>query len=104
MIRVYLTASYKFPRELNWLSGVALLFFTVAMGFTGQVLRWDQTSIWTVAVGAEQALRAPFIGKYLAEILLSGTTIGSSTLSHFFVFMFLFFLDFLLACLFYICI
>jgi ubiquinol-cytochrome c reductase cytochrome b subunit len=84
MMRVYLWGSYKFPRELNWLSGVVLFFLTVAMGFTGQVLRWDQNSVWTVAVGAEQAMRAPFVGKFIAQIMMSGTQIGSATLSHFF--------------------
>ncbi|HEY9773493.1 MAG TPA: cytochrome b N-terminal domain-containing protein [Planktothrix sp.] len=83
-LRVYLTASYKFPRELNWLTGVILLFTTVAIAFTGQVLRWDQTAVWTVAVGAEQALRMPVIGKYLVNVLMSGGTINSQTLSHFF--------------------
>ncbi len=83
-LRVFLTGSYKFPRELNWVTGVILLFLTVAMGFTGQVLRWDQTAIWTVAVGTEQALKIPYIGKLLGEIFLSGGTIGGATLSHFF--------------------
>lgn len=86
MIRVYLMGSFKFPRELNWLTGVALLFLTVAMGFTGQILRWDQNSVWTVAVGAEQALRVPFIGKLLVEVLVSGAEVGSATLSHFFTY------------------
>jgi ubiquinol-cytochrome c reductase cytochrome b subunit len=84
MARVYLFGSYKFPRELNWLTGVVLLFFTLAMGFTGQVLRWDQTSIWTMAVGAQQAVRMPVVGKLLAQIMFSGDTVGSATLSHFF--------------------
>ncbi len=84
MIRVYIMGSFKFPRELNWLTGVALLFITVAMGFTGQILRWDQNSVWTVAVGAQQAMRMPIIGKYLVEVLLSGAQVGSATLSHFF--------------------
>ena len=84
MIRVYIMGSFKFPRELNWLTGVALLFLTVAMGFTGQILRWDQNSVWTVAVGAQQAMRMPIIGKYLVEILVSGPEVGSATLSHFF--------------------
>ena len=84
MMRVYLMGSYKFPRELNWLTGVALLFFTIVMGFTGQVLRWDQNAVWTVAVGAQQALRAPFVGRFIADILISGGMVSSSTVGHFF--------------------
>lgn len=42
MVRVFATASYKRPRELNWLVGVALLGITVAFAFTGSVLKWDQ--------------------------------------------------------------
>lgn len=44
MLRVFLTASYKRPREANWLVGVALLGITIGFVFTGTVLRWDQES------------------------------------------------------------
>jgi len=83
-IRTYLFGSFKFPRELNWITGVFLLFLTVAIAFTGQVLRWDQTAVWTIAVGAEQALRAPFVGPMLVRVLCSGDNVSSASLSHFF--------------------
>ena len=84
MIRTYITASYKYPREMNWVSGVFLLLFTIFMGFTGQLLRWDSNGVWSSVVAAQQLGRVPFFGKYLARLLLGGDTIGSHSLTRFF--------------------
>ena len=84
MMRTYITASYKFPREMNWITGVFLLLFTIFMAFTGQLLRWDANGVWSSVVAAEQLGRVPFIGKYLARLLLGGDTIGGQSLSRFY--------------------
>jgi ubiquinol-cytochrome c reductase cytochrome b subunit len=83
-IRVYLTGSYKHPRQMNWLTGAGLLLFTVLMAFTGQLLRWDQNGFWTAIVASEQAGRTPFIGNWVGHFLLAGSTVGGATLSRFF--------------------
>jgi quinol-cytochrome oxidoreductase complex cytochrome b subunit len=42
LIRIYYTASFKRPREFNWLVGVAMLAVTLGFVFTGTVIKWDQ--------------------------------------------------------------
>lgn len=83
-IRVYLMAAYKYPRQMNWLTGAGLLLLTLLMAFTGQLLRWDQTGFWSVVIAAEQAGRTPVIGNWLGHFILAGDTVGGATLSRFF--------------------
>jgi ubiquinol-cytochrome c reductase cytochrome b subunit len=84
MIQVFLFGAYKYPRELTWVVGVILLVLTLAMGFSGQVLRWDADAYWGVGVGASIAGRVPWLGPDLVQLLLGGPIIGAGTLSRFF--------------------
>jgi len=84
MLRVFFTSAYKRPRELNWLSGVALLMLTMGFGFTGYLLPWDQKAYWATRVGTDIAGSTPFIGHFLLVSLRGGETISAATLGRFY--------------------
>jgi ubiquinol-cytochrome c reductase cytochrome b subunit len=84
MVQVFLFGAYKFPRELTWMIGVFLLLMTLAMAFTGQVLRFDQDAYWGLGIGASIASRVPVIGPWAVNLMLGGPIIAGATLSRFF--------------------
>ncbi len=55
MARVFYTASYKKPREFNWLVGLGLLVLTLALSFTGYLLPYDQLAYWAITIGSNIA-------------------------------------------------
>ncbi|MFO1463852.1 MAG: cytochrome b N-terminal domain-containing protein [bacterium] len=104
MFRVFMTGSYKPPREFNWVVGVLLLTLTLLLSFTGYLLPWDQLSIWAVTVGTNMARATPLLGhegplaeqvakltgvvtpRYDARSLLTaGTVVAAPTLLRFYV-------------------
>jgi cytochrome b6 len=84
MLRVFITASYKNPRELNWVAGAVLLLLTLAFGFTGYLLPWDQKALWGSTVGSEILGVVPVIGESLLKLLRGGTEITGLTLTRFY--------------------
>jgi ubiquinol-cytochrome c reductase cytochrome b subunit len=78
----FLTGSYKYPRELHWVTGAVLLMLTLGMAFTGQLLRWNQDAYWAIVVGAEQAARTPIIGQWVAQLLIAGPAVNGQTLTR----------------------
>ena len=69
MGRVFLFGAYKYPRELQWITGVLILVMGMLMGFTGYLLPWDQTAYWATVVGINLNGTAPFAGPWLAQFL-----------------------------------
>ena len=80
MGRVFLFGAYKYPRELQWVTGALILLTGMLMGFTGYLLPWDQTAYWATVVGINLNGTAPFAGPWLAEFLASGPEITSDAL------------------------
>ena len=84
MVRVFVTASYKYPRELTWMIGVGLLICTLGMGFTGYLLPFNQKSYWATTVGTSIAGTVPALGDFILKVLRGGSDISALTLSRFF--------------------
>jgi cytochrome b6 len=105
MMRVFLTGSYKPPREFNWGVGVILLVLTMLLSFTGYLLPWDQLAIWAITVGSNMGKATPLVGMQgpftgvlqiggvplvtprsdAAFMLLASTSVGENTLMRFYV-------------------
>ena len=99
MLRVFLTGSYKAPRQFNWVIGVWLLVLTMFLSFTGYLLPWDQLSLWAVTVGTNMAAYTPFIGHEgplnevlgltaetdMRALLLGSSEVGGPALLRFYV-------------------
>ena len=99
MWRVFMTGSYKRPRQFNWVVGVGLLTLTLLLSFTGYLLPWDQLSMWAVTVGTNMASATPFLGHEgplheltgvsarfdARSVLLGGSRVGPPALLRFYV-------------------
>ncbi len=82
MIRTFISAAYKTPRELTWALGVFLLVLMVATAFTGGILRWDQSGYFDAVVGTTIAEWTPLIGRWLSQLWRGGDVIGPLTLGR----------------------
>lgn len=87
MLRTYITASYKKPRQFTWVTGVILLIITLALSYTGYLLPWDQLAYWAVTIGASMAEAAPppVVGQFLNILLKGAPDLGAAGLLRFYL-------------------
>jgi len=82
--RVYLTGGFKKPRELTWVTGVALASVTVSFGVTGYSLPWDQVGYWACKIVTGVPDAVPIVGELLVKVLRGGVSVGQTTLTRFY--------------------
>jgi ubiquinol-cytochrome c reductase cytochrome b subunit len=80
MGRVIAFGSYKHPREVTWLTGVALLLVIMAFALTGYLLPWDQKAYWATTVTINIARSTPLLGEPIAAVMRGGSQLGALTL------------------------
>jgi quinol-cytochrome oxidoreductase complex cytochrome b subunit len=84
MLRVIYHGAYKYPREVTWFSGVALLLVVLGFGFTGYLLPWDQKAFWATTVGTRIAEVAPVAGEWILLLMRGGQELTGVTLARFY--------------------
>jgi len=84
MFSVFFMKAYRKPRELGWLSGMALLGIATVFGFSGYLLPMDELSYFATKVGLEIPASIPWIGTAIANMLRGGPEVSEFTVQRFF--------------------
>jgi len=84
IFRGFYFGSYKAPREMIWLIGVAIFLLMMATAFMGYVLPWGQMSYWGAKVITGLFGAIPFVGEPIQIWLLGGFSPDQAALNRFF--------------------
>jgi len=82
--RLFWDGLYRAPRELLWLSGVALAVLVLKADFTGRLLAWDTHSYWTLVRGLEVVLAIPIVGP-ITDFVMGGSVVNKDMLVRFYI-------------------
>ena len=86
MTKALLYGSYRKPRELLWIFGVAIFLCLMAEAFFGYLLPWGQMSYWGAQVIVNLFGAIPFIGPDLSLWIRGDYVVSDATLNRFFAF------------------
>lgn len=84
MFRVFVSSSFKRPREMTWVFGAVIFWIIVGIGTTGGLLPWDDNAHWIGTVLGNTVTYFPLIGPFLHKVLLGGPDVGTVTLTRFY--------------------
>ena len=86
MFRGLIYGSYRNPRELIWLFGVAIFLCLMGEAFFGYLLPWGQMSYWGAQVIINLFSSIPFIGPDISLWIRGDYMVSDVTLNRFFAF------------------
>jgi len=84
MFSVFFLKAYRAPREGTWMTGVLLLVLSMAFGFSGYLLPWNELAFFATSVGTDIAGSVPVVGEYILRFLRGGDYVTGGTLSRFY--------------------
>ena len=86
MFRGLMYGSYRKPRELVWVFGMAIYLCLMAEAFFGYLLPWGQMSFWGAQVIISLFGAVPVVGEALALWIRGDYVVSDATLNRFFAF------------------
>ncbi|NNE92502.1 MAG: menaquinol-cytochrome C reductase, partial [Verrucomicrobiales bacterium] len=84
LMQVLIDGAYKAPREVNFWTGLLLLFLVLGISLTGYLLPWDQKGYWATKVATNLVGIVPLVGEDLQRMIVGGPDYGHHTLTRFF--------------------
>lgn len=84
MAASFVMGSYRYPRELTWVTGVLIFALSMGMGLTGYLLVWDQRAYWATVVGINITANGPIVGPFLGEFMRGGSDYTGELLQRFY--------------------
>ena len=84
LFSAFLLNAYRRPREMTWLSGGGLLGLSLAFGFTGYLLPWNELAFFATRVGTEIPGVIPVVGPFVRRLLRGGNEVTGATLTRFY--------------------
>jgi ubiquinol-cytochrome c reductase cytochrome b subunit len=82
--RIFFTAAYRRPREINWTVGMTLLVLALVNGFFGYSMCDDLLSAAGLRIGYAIAMSIPVIGPWITFIVMGGTVPVAATIPRFY--------------------
>ena len=84
LFSVFFMKGYRAPREMTWLSGAVLLVLTLAFGFSGYLLPWNELAFFATKVGTDIVGAIPLVGSLVRTVLRGGEEVTGATLTRLF--------------------
>ncbi|HUY88716.1 MAG TPA: cytochrome b N-terminal domain-containing protein [Pirellulales bacterium] len=82
LVRVLLSAAFRPPRELIWITGLLLMPLAIAWAVTGNPLSASQKGMTQIEVEANIVGSTPVVGPALQRLFVGGDEVGHLTLTH----------------------
>jgi cytochrome b6 len=84
VLTTFMVRAYRRPREITWITGIALLGVFMAFGFSGYLLPWNTLAFFATRVGTAIVGVVPVVGEQLLLLARGGEDVTGDTLARFY--------------------